>query len=171
MSNITNLLAKMRVPVSSTIIYDTTGTWPTSPVEGQTVFKDQILYIYATINTVSTWYPLTNTRENYIHTQAVAATTWTVTHNLGSTDFIFIIYDDTGEVIHLASPSSITTNGFELVLAEAVAGKCVIFISSEQQTAIALSDMFEKTGDDITVKGSLIPSQDSTWNLGSATYK
>ncbi|MBC8427593.1 MAG: hypothetical protein H8D97_01740 [Proteobacteria bacterium] len=171
MSNIMNLLAKMKVPTASTIIYDNTGTWPTSPQEGQTVFKDQVLYIYATINAVSTWYPLTNTRENYIHTQVVAASTWTVTHNLNSEDFIFLVYDSTGEVIQLASPSSITTSGFELEFTEAVAGKMVMFISSETQTAITLSDMFEKTGDDISVKGNLIPSQDSVWNLGSASKK
>ena len=171
MSNITNLLAKLKVPVASTIIYENTGTWPTSPTEGQTVFKDQILYIYSTINAVSTWYPLTNTRENYIHPQVVAATTWTVTHNLDSTDFIFIVYDESGEVIQLTSPTNITSSGFELVFTEATAGKCVIFISSETQTAITLSDMFEQTGDDITVKGNLIPSQDSTWDLGSASKK
>jgi hypothetical protein len=169
MSNITNLLAKMRVSANSTIIYEDRNTWPESPSEGQTVFKDQILYIYATINTVSTWYPLTNTRENYIHTQAVASTTWVVEHNLDSTDFIFIVYDESGEVVHLTSPSSVTASGFELTFTEAQAGKAVVFISSETQTAIVLSDMFEKTGDDISVKGNLIPSLDDTWTLGSAT--
>jgi len=171
MSNITNLLTKMRVPTASTIIYENTGTWPTSPATGQTVFKDQILYIYATINNISTWYPLTNTRENYIHVQSVANTTWTVTHNLGSVDFIYIVYDGAGNVIQLTSPTEITSSGFKLVFTEATAGKCVVFISSEIQTAITLSDMFEKTGDDIVVKGNLIPSQDGVWNLGSAAYK
>jgi hypothetical protein len=171
MSNITNLLAKLKVPVASTIIYENTGTWPTSPVEGQTVFKDQILYIYATINATSTWYPLTNTRENYIHTQVVASTTWTVTHNLDSIDFIYIVYDDSGEVLQLTSPTNISSSGFELEFTVATVGKCVIFISSETQTAITLSDMFEQSGDDITVKGNLIPSQDNTWDLGSASSK
>ena len=169
MSNITNLLAKMKVPAASTIMYENTGTWPSSPTEGMTVFKDQILYIYATIATVETWYPLTNTRENYIHTQGVAASTWTVEHNLGSTDFIFMAYDNTGEVVQIVSPTAITTNSFELEMLETIAGRVVVFISSEVQTAIVLSDMFEQTGDDITVKGNLIPSEDNTWSLGSAS--
>ncbi len=171
MSNITNLLAKMKVSAASTIIYETTGSWPSSPQEGQTVFKDQILYIYATISSVTTWYPLTNTRENFIHTQVVAATTWTVTHNLASTDFIYIVYDDSENVIQLISPTNVVSNSFELTFTEATAGRCVIFISSELQTSIVLSDMFTKDGDDITVKGHLIPSQDDTWDLGSVTNK
>lgn len=37
--------------------------------------------------------------QSYVHTQSVLATTWTVTHNIGSEDFVALVFDDTGAQI------------------------------------------------------------------------
>lgn len=171
MSNIVNLLSRLKVPSSSTIIWENRDTFPSSPSEGTTVFKEHILYIYATLNGLTTWYPLTNIRDSYVHVQGSPALTWTITHNLNSDDFIYLVYDNTGEIVQLVSPTNISVSSFDLEFTEATSGKCIVFVSSESQVQVVMSDIFEKTGNDITIKGHLIPSEDSVFNLGSATNK
>ena len=60
--SITNLLTKLKVGDNSSIMFTNATEFPANPDSGQMCFKDQILYIYATINNISTWYPLTTVR-------------------------------------------------------------------------------------------------------------
>ncbi len=170
MANLTNLLTKLKVAPSSAIIYSNINQFPASPLTGQICFKDQVLYIYSTINSVTTWYPLTNVRDNFIHTQSTASLTWNISHGLDSQDFIFIAYNDQNEVQYV-SPSNVTNNSFTLTFTEPTSGKCAVFVSTETRASINLSDMFVKSNNDITVKGHLIPSQHNTFNLGSPTMR
>ncbi|MBC8427592.1 MAG: hypothetical protein H8D97_01735 [Proteobacteria bacterium] len=173
MANVTNLLAKLKVPQSATIQFTNDNAFPSNPEEGQLKFKDQILYIWSTINNISTWFPLTNVKDKYIHSQGGPATTWTVQHDLGTNNVIFLAYDDNDTVLMVNSTNR-TNNSFELNFQESETGKCVVFASKELDTVLEIGTMFERVdgiGDDIIINGNLIPVTDDTWNLGSSTYK
>jgi hypothetical protein len=167
MSNITNLLTKMKVKQASSIQFTDSVTFPENPSNGQIAFKGQILYIWSTLNGMSTWYPLTTVREKHVHTQGGPATTWNIDHQLGSDSVIYMVYDDDKTVLNVAR-SNITSNGFDLVFTESEAGKCVVFAAKEADTIFTIENMFSRAedGDDIIINGNLIPSIDATWSMG-----
>jgi len=172
MANIINLLTRLKVAQGATIRFDNGSVFTSNPSSGQICFKEQILYIYATINNVSTWFPLTTVRDKYVHSQGGMASTWTITHNFGITDVIFVAYDSEGTVL-IVNPTNITANSFELVFQEAEIGKVITFASREAQTIFKIGEMFEKTetGNNIIIDGNLISNNDSVWNIGSYDSK
>lgn len=172
MANLINLLAKLKVAQGATIQWDNTTTFPTNPEEGQLSFKEQILYIWATINNISTWFPLTTVRESYTHSQGAPASTWTVTHNLDTTNIIFIVYDENDDVA-VVNRENVTNNSFTLPFTESIAGRCVVFASREADTLFKIGSMFERTstGNDIIIYGNLIPSVDDSWDMGKLSHK
>ena len=72
--------------------------FPENPEVGTMVIKDQSLYAYIKIGGLTTWYPLSSRTRSYIHTQGLPSTTWTVTHNLGSTDIWSQVKDSTNTI-------------------------------------------------------------------------
>jgi hypothetical protein len=172
MANVTNLLAKLKVSQNSTIQYDNATDFPSEPEEGQICFKGQILFIYATINNISTWFPLTTVRDKHIHSQGAPALTWTVQHDLDSENVIFIVYDQEDTVLNVA-PSSQTNDSFELTFQESEAGRCIVFAAREADTMFKMGEMFEKpaVGEDVIVYGNLLPSVDDSWSIGSLGQK
>lgn len=172
MANLINLLAKLKVAQGATIQWDNATTFPENPEEGQISFKEQVLYIWATINLISTWFPLTTVREHYTHSQGAPASTWTVQHDLDTTNVIFIAYDQDGTVMTV-NRENVTSNSFTLPFTEAEAGRCIVFASREADTMFNIGSMFERTGtgDDIIIYGNLIPSVDNNWDLGKLSYK
>lgn len=73
--------------------YTEVAALPDSPTVGQTAFMNGILYIYASLNGVTTWFPLNQPQSFYIHSQGLAKLTWEIHHNLGSRDAIIAVYD------------------------------------------------------------------------------
>jgi trimeric autotransporter adhesin len=72
------------------------------------------------------WTPIGYRQSAYVHTQGVAATTWTVTHNFNTTDFGFFVYDANHNLV-LANVNIIDANSFNVVLTEAITGTVVVF--------------------------------------------
>ena len=168
MTAITNLLSKLQITPHASVIYSNLEDWPSNPTNGQTCFYDQILYIYSTVSGVDGWVPLTNKKTVYIHQQAVANIVWTINHSLNSIDFIFTVYDSTNNVIQLVSPQILDENNFTITFTEATAGKVIVFVSSESQQILALSDMFTKDNNgNIVAGGNIISAGDGTYSLGS----
>jgi hypothetical protein len=122
-----NLLMK-----SSTIVLAEEDNFPSSPSIGQFCFKNGILYIYATLNEISTWYPLTNRSLYYVHTQGVSAITWTVNHNLATNDLIIMVYDDEDTVQLGAGITFTTINSFTIDFTELTKGRAVIFAAADE---------------------------------------
>jgi hypothetical protein len=60
---------------------------------GNLVFKDKKLYIYAEINTLAAWLPITS--EVLYHSQAIGtpATTWVITHGMAAGEILIQCYD------------------------------------------------------------------------------
>ena len=165
------LLTKLKALNSSAIIFDSGENFPSSPSIGQLFFKtDGILYIYSQVSGVTNWFPMTNARESYVHTQAVATSTWTIVHGFNTTNFIFSAMD-TNKVLLQISPTNVLNNQFDLEFGEPTAGTCIVMVSAEMQLPAMITDMFTKSGSDITAKGNLIPDSDLARSLGSSTKR
>lgn len=63
--------------------------------QGRLAFFNSRVWIAVQITSgVATWVPLTNEINAYVHVQAVAATTWTINHNLTSGTPVVSVYDE-----------------------------------------------------------------------------
>jgi len=152
------------------VIHHGESTFPTTPALGTMAMVDGVLYVYSTINGLDTWTPLTNRTLHATHIQSVANTTWTINHGLGTKDLIFFVYDDTDT---RNEPSDITftsVNTLTLSFSSAITGRAIVFAAVDE-IGITISNMFDKTGNDIIFKGNLIPDSDSTWSIGNTTSK
>lgn len=105
--------------------------FPVNPRQGQTNLINGVVWVYTTIDGINTWYPLTNKKNSYVHTQAVAAFQWTVTHGLGTQDVLYSVYDENGAP-QIATITFINDNSFRLNFTSAVTGRCVVFADSER---------------------------------------
>jgi hypothetical protein len=147
---LTNLVFK-----SSTPVLDEESDFPSTPVSGQFCFKGGILYIYATVDSVETWYPLTNKSLYAVHTQALTSTSWVVTHSLKTEDLIFMVYDENDVQIIPSSVVFDSETQITLNFVEAIKGRCVVFGASESFVP-ALHTAEMTIGDSITISGTSI---------------
>lgn len=122
---LTNLLMK-----SSTIILNDNQDFPSSPSIGEFCFTGGILYIYATINGITSWFPITNKINYYVHSQGIASLQWSVEHNLGSDDLIFMVYDHMDEMQLVSTVEFVDNDNITLDFAVATRGKAIIFAAS-----------------------------------------
>lgn len=147
---LTNLLFK-----GSTVVLDETADFPANPEIGQFCFKGGVLYIFAIIDTLETWYPLTNKNSHFVFTQGISSTSWVISHNLQSTDLIFMAYDENDVQI---VPSGVTFNSdnqITLSFTEATKGRAIVFGATETYTP-AISTAQLSVGNDISMSGTSI---------------
>ena len=128
-----NMLANLRLKGSLTFGM-TVESFPNNPELNETVIKDGVLWIYSAILGVTTWYPFTNRKNSFVHVQAIASFQWTVRHNLGTPDVIFVIYDDSGNTMSAGS-TTVDKNSFTLNFTNAVTGRVVVFAEAERYAA------------------------------------
>jgi hypothetical protein len=103
--------------------------FPPGPIHGEFCFKDGVLYIYAEIDGVATWYPLTNKAEYFVHEQEEPALEWEIDHGLKTQDIIFMVYDDEG-VYQISGVEFVDDDNIIIKLTEPIAGKAVIFAAA-----------------------------------------
>jgi Collagen triple helix repeat (20 copies) len=89
------------------------SSFPSNPAVGTFLMKDQTLYGYINLGGLTTWYPFGAKTQSYVQTQGVAASTWTVTHNLGTTNTWFQVQDPTGNIVEVGR-TNIDSNSFRL---------------------------------------------------------
>ena len=118
------------------------GAFPENPRSGRLALVGGVLYIYTSIDGIDTWYPLTNRKNIYIHTQSLANLTWTVNHNLGSKDLIFMVYDD-GDQIQQVDIEFVSNNSAKLHMSEPMVGRAVFFVATEQFLPAVTSNRME----------------------------
>lgn len=68
--------------------------------------------------------------KNYIHTQGTAATTWTITHNKNSSDYVVIVVDSTGSLLIPNVVDDTSANQVVIDFTTAQAGKAVLIFAS-----------------------------------------
>ena len=101
--------------------------FPTSPVAGQLVFKDSVLYICLSVsNGLPIWCPMTKEITTYTHTQASASQTWSISHGLNTRSVVVMVYDGDDKVV-IPNEVSVTGTGTVTVsLSAAATGKAVV---------------------------------------------
>lgn len=108
----------------------TDSNFPSEPYFGEVYFSGGILFSYTKIEGVSTWYPLNNKAEHYTQTISSPTTTWTILHNFATKNIIFFAYD-TNDNLLITNPSFPDENTLVLTFSESVAGRIVVFASSD----------------------------------------
>jgi hypothetical protein len=107
--------------------------FPVSPVAGQVVFKDRILYICVEVsNGVPIWVPLTNEITAYTHIQSTSSAAWTINHPLNTSHVSVTVYDTSNRVV---IPNEITVDTDSRVV--------VSFSSPSQGKVVVLSGHFD----------------------------
>ena len=101
--------------------------FPASPVAGQLVFKNSILYICISItDSLPVWAPLTKALTSYTYVQANASSTWTITHGLNTRSVFVMVYDSEDRVV---IPDQIQVTGLNTVtvsLSASATGRAVV---------------------------------------------
>jgi len=150
---------------SKLILNNGVTEFPENPVIGEFSFVNGVLYIYSKIrDDASSWYPLTNFAENYVHQQLISSSSWTIQHNLGSQNLAYFVYDNNNEYV-LSEIQFIDDNTIKLNFTEEITGRCVIFAStnafSQGQTTIIYVDKYaEKVKNHGEVSGQLVVSME-----------
>lgn len=99
--------------------------FPVNPQVGTMIIKDQVLYAYIKIGGLETWYPFASKTNSYVHVQALAATTWTITHNLGTRDVWTQIKDANGAIVS-ANVIAINEDQLQVNFTTATTGSLVV---------------------------------------------
>lgn len=116
------------------LVYGTDlSVFPTSPKLGTTILKDGVQYCYSTVRGVLSWQPLNSKYSSYVHTQGLAARTWTISHNFESDNLVFFIYDSTGSIVY-AVPTFTDLNTMTLEFTEDITGRVVVFAMTEMHS-------------------------------------
>lgn len=107
--------------------FDAEVDFPASPVVGRMVFKNFTLYMCVDLNGIlPIWIPITNTISTHIHTQSVAATTWTVDHKLGTDSPVVQVYDENDQLMIADDIAVISTSRVEVTVSTAITGKVIV---------------------------------------------
>ena len=133
MPNLINQISVLgSLRVAGALIIDQNNTdFPSNPVPGTLAIVGLSLYAYVTIAGIQAWYPLVEQAmgtANYVHTQVVPNTTWTVQHNLNTpaSEIWYQIQDNNNTLIDANSLVEIDNNSFELHFTTAQSGRCVL---------------------------------------------
>lgn len=105
-------------------------SFPDNPRPGMTALKDGALWVYTTISGIQTWYPLTNKKSSFVHTQGVESFQWNVMHNLGTRDVIVGVFDESGMVAYPAV-TIVDSNLIHLNFSSPATGRAIIFADGE----------------------------------------
>ena len=112
------------------IVYETNyAGFPANPSPYTQIVKDGQPYIYTELVLGSgfySWTPIGSKQAAYLHTQGVAATTWTVTHNFDTTNFAYFVYDS-NHALTVAQITVVDSNTVQVLLTEAITGTAVFF--------------------------------------------
>lgn len=96
------------------------------PKLGQTAFKDGILYIYAEVGGIKTWYPTNRPQSSYVHSQGLPSLEWIIEHNLNTVDVLVGVYDSSNHAV-MADIKILDDKRVKISLTEPVEGHAVVF--------------------------------------------
>jgi hypothetical protein len=99
--------------------------FPANPRVGEFILKDTCLFGYLQIGDLETWYPFASSTNFYVHTQGLANTTWTINHNLGTSNIWYQVKDQNGNIT-IVSKTDINNDSFYLHFTAPATGTCVV---------------------------------------------
>lgn len=104
---------------------DAKESFPENPSIGTMVLKGTAIYAYIAIGGMETWYPFANRTNSYVHVQGLPNTTWTINHQLHTTDVWIQVKDSNGRIVN----ATVTTTNEDTVtinFTTAITGTAVI---------------------------------------------
>ena len=104
---------------------DAKESFPENPSIGTMVLKGTAIYAYITIGGMETWYPFANRTNSYVHVQGLPNTTWTINHQLHTTDVWVQIKDSNGKVV-MATVTAVDSDTVKIDFTAAMTGTAVI---------------------------------------------
>lgn len=118
------------VSLVGTLSFESNYTgFPTNPAPRTMIVKDGVPYLYTELVNGSgyyTWTPIGARQSAHLHTQGVASTEWTVTHNFKSINFGYFVYDQDHNMV-LANTQIVDLNTVKVLLTSAITGTAVFF--------------------------------------------
>lgn len=132
------------------------------PVVGkprEMVIKNGVPYIYTELVDGSgffSWQPIGIKQASHLHTQGVASTVWTVTHNFNSTDFAYFVYDQNHHLV-LANITMVDDNTAQINLTQAMTGTAVLFsLQYINSTTVAASSQLNLGTSSLTTSAGVL---------------
>lgn len=105
--------------------------FPANPRRNQDALVNGVLWMYSEVEGVLAWFPLTNKKTTYVHTQSVPSQDWNIAHNRGTQVFLYGVYDENGQLVSANGPGDVTDNNFHVYFTEPVTGRVVVFFETE----------------------------------------
>lgn len=127
--------------------------FPENPKPRTLVVKGGVPYLYTELVDGSgyfSWTPIGYRQGAYVHSQGVASTLWTVSHNFNTVNFGYFVYDANHKMV-VANVNVVDANTIQIELSEAITGTAVIF-STESIFAGVLSASTEVSLGNITLR-------------------
>lgn len=133
-----NILTDIRMKRSKLVLQNNEAI-PVNPELYEITTINGIFHLYSMIDNQPMWYPLTNKRVHYTHTQIEMNDVWTISHNLGTVDIIVNVFDSSNNII-MVTPEIVSTEQIILRFAEPVSGKAIIFGTSPKAAGFSSCD-------------------------------
>ncbi|CAB4129436.1 hypothetical protein UFOVP116_7 [uncultured Caudovirales phage] len=125
-----NVRIMSNVSLNGTLSFESNYTgFPTNPAPRTMIVKDGVPYLYTELVNGSgyyTWTPIGSRQSAHLHTQGVASSEWTVTHNFQTENFGYFVYDQDHNLV-LANTQIIDPNTVKVLLTSANTGTAVFF--------------------------------------------
>lgn len=121
------------------------------PQVGEVAFLNGIYHIYSVIDDNPMWFPLASKKSYFSHNQDNASGIWTINHNLGTSNIIVNIFDNTGKLINV-TPTVVSDNQVIVELPSSVSGKAIVF--GDTSSTLNISGYYNKEEVDL-IKESL----------------
>ena len=137
----TRILSDLAVH-GSFIMAENRNDFPENPRIGTMVVKDQVLYGYISIGGLDTWYPFASKTNSYIHSQAVPALEWIVSHNLGTMNTWAQVKDSQGSIVQV-SIQNIDDSTIKVKFTTATAGTVIVVAPDTIDVPIVKSSLIE----------------------------
>ena len=162
MENIMNVFADLQMKSAAFKLNHFSG-FPANPSDGELAVVDGALYCYSMLEGKLQWMPLTNKREIFVFNQETESDRWIIDHDLGTTDFIYAVYD-INNMLQITTVSMISVDQIEVNLTYPIKGKCVIIASSNSYSGYQSCSDTSLLSDDITY-GTTEPTGTETSTL------
>lgn len=104
---------------------DAKESFPENPSIGTMVLKGTAIYAYITIGGMETWYPFANRTNSYVHVQGLPNTTWTINHQLHTTD-VWVQIKDSNDKVVMAPVTAVDSDTVKIDFTAAMTGTAVI---------------------------------------------
>lgn len=132
------LVAAALQPESAAVFPDVAADFAAGTIkQGRLAFFSNRVWIAAVITTVgsdevATWIPLTNEISAFGHIQAVASSTWTITHNLQSGTPVVQIYDENNQMVIPDEVTPTDANTVVVTFNTAVVGRAIVMVGTHE---------------------------------------